>query len=193
MADRKPFLVESFSLGDLANVLFTNKVYLSKTINYYSGKNFRSYINYYRVMYAMELFRKNKSLTVSELGALAGFHSGTTFNQAFKAVMQESPSTLQGRDAGVSEYLVREVAEEKPRIPQVEPVRQGKTQAGFFEPAFSYDWMGVGCPEDSAPLRPLPTSPASPQSGNLYPSGPSPYTCPGVDKPPDTPYPSKKY
>ena len=93
MADRKPFLVESFSLGDLANVLYTNRVYLSKTINYYSGKNFRSYINYYRVMYAMELFRKNKSLTVSELGALAGFHSGTTFNQAFKVVMQESPST----------------------------------------------------------------------------------------------------
>ena len=93
MADRKPFLVESFSLGDLANVLFTNKVYLSKTINYYSGKNFRNYINYYRVMYAMELFRKNKSLTVTELGSLAGFHSGTPFNQAFKAVMQESPST----------------------------------------------------------------------------------------------------
>ena len=93
MADRKPFLVESFSLGDLASVLYTNKVYLSKTINYYSGKNFRSYINYYRVMYAMELFRKNKALTVTELGSLAGFHSGTTFNQAFKAVMQESPST----------------------------------------------------------------------------------------------------
>ena len=93
MADRKPFLVESLSLGDLASVLYTNRVYLSKTINYYSGKNFRSYINYYRVMYAMELFRKNKSLTVSELGALAGFHSGTTFNQAFKVVMQESPST----------------------------------------------------------------------------------------------------
>jgi Response regulator containing CheY-like receiver domain and AraC-type DNA-binding domain len=93
MADRKPFLVESFSLGDLASALFTNKLYLSKTINYFSGKNFRSYINHYRVMYAMELFRKNKSLTVSELGALSGFHSGTTFNQAFKAVMQESPST----------------------------------------------------------------------------------------------------
>jgi AraC-like DNA-binding protein len=93
MADRKPFLVESFSLGDLASVLYTNRVYLSKTINYYSGKNFRSYINYYRVMYAMELFRRNRSLTVTELGSLAGFHSGTTFNQAFKAVMQESPST----------------------------------------------------------------------------------------------------
>ena len=31
-----------------------------------------------------------------------------------------------------------------------------------------------------------------PASGNLYPSGPSPYTCPGVDKPPDTPYPYKE-
>ena len=45
MAERKPFLVESFSLGDLARVLYTNKVYLSKTINYYSGKNFRNYVN----------------------------------------------------------------------------------------------------------------------------------------------------
>ena len=93
MEERKPFLVESFSLNDLANVLYTNKVYLSKTINYYSGKNFRTYVNYYRVMYAMDLFRRNKALTVSELGALAGFHSSTTFNSAFKAVMKESPST----------------------------------------------------------------------------------------------------
>ena len=93
MADRKPFLVESFSLGDLASALFTNKVYLSKTINYFSGKNFRNYVNYYRVMYAMELFRKNKSLKVTELGSLSGFHTATTFNQAFKTVMEECPST----------------------------------------------------------------------------------------------------
>jgi len=93
MAERKPFLVESFSLGDLASAMYTNKVYLSKAVNYYSGKNFRSYVNYYRVMYAMELFRRNKALTVSELGSLAGFHTSTTFNTAFKAVMKESPST----------------------------------------------------------------------------------------------------
>ena len=86
-------IVNYLDLNDLAGVLYTNKVYLSKTINYYSGKNFRNYINYYRVMYAMELFRRNKSLTMAELGSLAGFHSGTTFNSAFKAVMKESPST----------------------------------------------------------------------------------------------------
>ena len=32
-------------------------------------------------------------------------------------------------------------------------------------------------------LRPLPTSTASPLCGNLYPSGPSPCPCPGVDTP----------
>ena len=31
-----------------------------------------------------------------------------------------------------------------------------------------------------------------PASGNLYPSGPSPYTCPGVDKPPDITHTYKK-
>ena len=39
MAERKPFLVESFTLADLSRALYTNRVYLSKTINYFSGKN----------------------------------------------------------------------------------------------------------------------------------------------------------
>ena len=44
-----------------------------------------------------------------------------------------------------------------------------------------------------ASLRPLPTSPASPLRGNLYPSGPSPCPCPGVDTPPGgCPLPPKK-
>ena len=92
MTERRPFLVESFSLQDLASALFTNKVYLSRTINRYSGKNFRQYLNYYRIMYAMELFRKNMSLKVHELAELSGFRSPTSFFNAFKKVMGESPS-----------------------------------------------------------------------------------------------------
>ena len=66
--------------------------------------------------------------------------------------------------------------------------------------SFFCEGRGIGCPGDSAgapqrgprsALRPLPTSPASPRGGNLYPSGPSPYICPGVDKPPDTLSPSQ--
>ena len=92
MMDHKPFLVESFTLQDLASAVFTNKAYLSKTINRFSGRNFRQYVNYYRVMYAMELFRNNMSLRVSELASQSGFHSETAFLQSFKKVMGESPS-----------------------------------------------------------------------------------------------------
>ena len=92
MTERRPFLVESFSLQDLANAVYTNKGYLSKTINRFSGRNFRQYVNYYRVMYAMELFRNNMSLRVSDLSQLSGFHSSTSFFQSFKSVMGEPPS-----------------------------------------------------------------------------------------------------
>lgn len=92
MTEHRPFLVESFSLQDLANAVYTNKGYLSKTINRFSGRNFRQYVNYYRVMYAMELYRNNMSLRVTDLSQLSGFHSTTSFFQSFKNVMGEPPS-----------------------------------------------------------------------------------------------------
>lgn len=92
MTEHRPFLVATFSLQDLANAVYTNKVYLSKTINRFSGKNFRQYVNYYRVMYAMELFRKNMGLRVTEMAELSGFRSETVFLRNFKEVMGEKPS-----------------------------------------------------------------------------------------------------
>lgn len=92
MTEKHPFLVDNYSLQDLANALFTNRAYLSKTINKFSGKNFCQYVNYYRVMYAMEIFRNNMSLRVVELAGLCGFRSNTSFYYAFKQVMGEPPS-----------------------------------------------------------------------------------------------------
>lgn len=92
MTEFRPFLVTDFSLQDLANAVYTNKYYLSKTINRFSGKNFRQYVNYYRIMYAMDLFRENMSLRVTEMAQLCGFHSTTSFNQSFRLVMGETPS-----------------------------------------------------------------------------------------------------
>ena len=50
-------------------------------------------MNYYRVMYAMELYRSNMSLRVNDLGELSGFSSVSAFFQSFKKVMGEPPST----------------------------------------------------------------------------------------------------
>ena len=43
-------------------------------------------------MYAMELFRSNMSLRVTDLAQLSGFHSVTSFFQSFRKVMGEPPS-----------------------------------------------------------------------------------------------------
>lgn len=88
---RKPFLVESFSLEDLSLAMFTNKLYLSQTINACTGRNFRNFVNNYRIMYAMDLFKKNNRLRVSDLSNLSGFHTPVSFNMAFKLMMDESP------------------------------------------------------------------------------------------------------
>ena len=92
MVERRPFLVIDYQLQDLANSLYTNRSYLSKTINRFSGKNFRSYVNYYRVMYAMERFRANMSLRIIDLAELSGFRSESSFLNSFRSVMGEAPS-----------------------------------------------------------------------------------------------------
>ena len=92
MVERRPFLVTDYQLQDLANSLYTNRVYLSKTINRFSGKNFRAYVNYYRVMYAMELFRGNMSLRINDIALLSGFKSESSFLNSFRNVMGEPPS-----------------------------------------------------------------------------------------------------
>ncbi len=92
MVERRPFLVVDYQLQDLANSLYTNRSYLSKTINRFSGKNFRSYVNYYRLMYAMELFRANMSLRIIDLAELSGFRNESSFLNSFRSVMGEAPS-----------------------------------------------------------------------------------------------------
>lgn len=93
----RPFLDPDYSLGDLANAAFTNKTYVSKTINTMSGKNFRQFVNAYRVQYAVELLRSNPRLTVGQLAEKSGFNSSVTFGMAFKLNMGETPG----------EYLIR--------------------------------------------------------------------------------------
>ena len=92
METKRPFLVEALTVGDLANAMYTNTFYLSRTINGCSGKNFRRFVNEYRVDYAMKIFRKNTSLKVTQLSVMSGFHNIVTFNMAFKLVKGVSPS-----------------------------------------------------------------------------------------------------
>lgn len=95
MEEKKPFLEEDFQMSDLAEAVFTNKAYLSKTINKVYGNNFCQYVNSYRVKYAVELMEKDDRVKVVELAMLAGFHSVVSFNMAFKLFMNTTPSEYQ--------------------------------------------------------------------------------------------------
>ena len=94
MDTRKPYLQEDFNLSMFAKCLFTNRTYLSHVINRYSGRNFKQFVNYYRVKYSVDLIRKDPHLSVMELASMSGFHSVVTFNMAFRANMNDTPGAF---------------------------------------------------------------------------------------------------
>ncbi|MBR5660872.1 MAG: AraC family transcriptional regulator [Bacteroidales bacterium] len=92
MNEKKPFLDPTFRMEDMAEDLYSNKLYLSRTINLLSGRNFRQFINYHRVQYAISLFKKDPRLKVGEVSMMSGFHSTVSFNMAFKVNTGQTPS-----------------------------------------------------------------------------------------------------
>ena len=90
--EEKPFLNGNLTINDIVAKVFSNKVYISRAIVQCTGRNFCQYVNYHRIMYAMECFRKNTELKISELWPLCGFNTIVSFNMAFRLFMDENPS-----------------------------------------------------------------------------------------------------
>lgn len=91
MRSKKPFLLYEFTVNDMAQRLVTNKLYLSRTINAFSGRGFRSFVNFFRIQYSINLFRKTPTMKVHALAELSGFHSQVTYTAAFKLEMGMTP------------------------------------------------------------------------------------------------------
>ena len=96
MNEKKPFLDPDFHMEDMAEEMYSNKLYLSRTINILSGRNFRQFINYHRIQYAISLFKKDPRLKVGEVATMSGFHSSVSFNMAFKVNMGKTPTEWLG-------------------------------------------------------------------------------------------------
>ncbi len=92
MESKKPYLQDDFGVDDLSRMAHTNRMYLSRAINFHSGRNFNQLVNYYRVKYAVELLRKDTRLRMNELSQMCGFHTVVSFNMAFKLNEQMTPS-----------------------------------------------------------------------------------------------------
>ncbi len=89
---KKPFLDSDLTINDVVRDVYSNKLYISRAISRYTGRNFCQFVNYYRVRHSMECFRENCEMKVSELAGLSGFNSVVSYNMAFRLFMGENPS-----------------------------------------------------------------------------------------------------
>ncbi|MDR0206235.1 MAG: AraC family transcriptional regulator [Bacteroidales bacterium] len=96
-----PFMEDSsiicdmeFSLDKLAELLQSNHTYVSQVINTALKKNFRSFLNSYRIREAQRLFSDFdiSKYTIESIASQVGYKSATTFRDAFKEITGVSPN-----------------------------------------------------------------------------------------------------
>lgn len=88
----KIYLDSELTINDVGKVIFTNKLYISRAISKFTGRNFCQFVNYYRISHSVQLFRGNPDLKVVELANQSGFNSTVSYSMAFRLYMSESPS-----------------------------------------------------------------------------------------------------
>jgi AraC-like DNA-binding protein len=93
MRSAKPYKKADLSVSDLAEMLGTKPHVLSKVINDGYHKNFRDYVNSYRIeeFIALAGTKEFRHYTFLALAQEVGFNSKSTFNLAFKKLTNKSP------------------------------------------------------------------------------------------------------
>lgn len=88
----QPYLDDGLDLDRMAREMLTNRGMVSRAVNNYSGVNFCTYVNRYRIQYAVSLMKKDQRIKISELALVCGFKTVVTFNLAFRLFMNDIPS-----------------------------------------------------------------------------------------------------
>ena len=101
MESARPFLRKNFSLNKLTQDLDLSPTYTSRVINEVYGKNFKDYVNGFRIENACKnlLNEKMKNYTIEAIAQESGFHSRTAFYNAFKRIMRMSPGEYISRNS----------------------------------------------------------------------------------------------
>lgn len=91
MNDKKLFLQPNLTLEDVADILHSNKTYVSRMVNNSFGQGFSELMNRMRVDYAKEYILSHRSARQSEIARNCGFLSASSFNTVFKKVTGTTP------------------------------------------------------------------------------------------------------
>lgn len=95
METSEEWLDPDFSISSLAALVGTNAKYVSACINDRYGKNFRTFINEYRILTALRRMSDTPAygqFTIGAIGESVGFRSSTNFIAAFRKVTGVTPS-----------------------------------------------------------------------------------------------------
>lgn len=93
MMERKVFTDPTVSINNVADMLGTNRTYLSKAINESTGKTFTQIISDYRIHEAIKLVSDLESnLPLKVIANNVGFNSLSTFYSAFQSVTGMPPA-----------------------------------------------------------------------------------------------------
>lgn len=98
MENEDVFCSPDFSLPVLARLTESNTNYVSQTINSTFGKNFRSFVNEYRIKVAMKRIMDNgrySNYSIQGIAESVGYKSASNFIAAFKKFTGMTPSLYQ--------------------------------------------------------------------------------------------------
>ena len=90
--DEQYFLKSDLTIETLADVLNTNRSYLSVSINRFCDKGFSVWLNNFRIQHAEQLMRENPSIALKDLPEQCGYATTGTFVRNFKRCHNMSPS-----------------------------------------------------------------------------------------------------
>lgn len=92
METEKPYLKPDLKLEDVALMLRTNRLYMSRIVNGKLDMTFTDYINKLRIDCAMAFMRTKPNATQDEIAVHCGFVSAQSFSRKFKQTTAETPS-----------------------------------------------------------------------------------------------------
>jgi len=94
MKDTSVICDTKLTVDKLAELTKSNSTYVSQVINSTFGKNFRSFLNDYRIQEAQRLFSTPDATkyTIESLAHQVGFKSRNAFSDAFKEIVGVSPN-----------------------------------------------------------------------------------------------------
>lgn len=92
------YLKNDLRLDEVAQLMYTNRAYVSKVIKNEYNCSFSSYINGKRIEFSMDLMRLDPSITQEIIAEKSGFINAQSYSRTFKKMVGTPPKEWQNRN-----------------------------------------------------------------------------------------------